>query len=70
MSRINSQGYIERKVICRPNTQGHGKGVWRNWWLVKWGRCYRGQVQLKTITLPAYYVGKKVVFKIEVIADK
>lgn len=81
MSRVNSEGFIERlvKLGCKKShTDGFCKRIWkmnsgfRDWWLVKHSGSknnHSGNLNLGTVYLPAKYVGKKVRFKIEVLEE-
>jgi len=70
MTRINSQGYIERRSRG-GGTVGRARAAsWRNWWLVKHhGITGRGMIALKQISIPSRYVGKRIRFKVEVVEE-
>jgi len=64
MTIVNKQGYIERRTVSGKNNSS--MATKRNWWLIKSNPI----VTLGTIYLGQEYVGKKVVFKIEILEDK
>jgi hypothetical protein len=58
MARVNDNGYVDRKII---------HGVFRDWWLIKNSHSqYGGCIDMKRISFPEEYVGKKIRIKIEV----
>lgn len=72
MSRVNEQGYVERKSRSgrrNPN----GKTSWRNWYLIKHSlnpSSKGGYIRLDAINFPPEYVGKRIRLKIELVEEK
>lgn len=81
MSRVNSEGFIERLTKFggkNSHNKGFCKRIWkmnsgfRDWFLVKHAGSknnHSGQVRLGTVYLPEKYLGKKVRFKVEMIKE-
>lgn len=65
--RVNKFDYIERKspIIGKPTK---AKGKWRDWFLVKYhGESYTGLINVRSITVPERFVGKRIRIKIELV---
>ena len=74
MAYINEKGYLERVIGTKTSRGGQGQSIKRSWWFVKYRtnmRTKRGGVVIKNgyIGMPERYIGKKIMFKVEVIPD-
>lgn len=67
MATLNELGYLER-VTSGAKTNKRNS-VKRAWWLVQQKSKSSGEVHIKNIILPACLIGRRVMFKIEVIDD-
>ena len=68
MPTTNEHGYLIRRTTKSGRTQKSKS--FRNWWLIKWKNKEQGFVALGNVTFPKDMVGKKVVFKMEIMEDK
>jgi hypothetical protein len=73
MATINEFGYVINKTrgiksgkLCR----GESRSTFKDWWLVKHSSANTGQIHFKYISLPKYFIGKKVRFHVEIIDDE
>jgi len=69
MARINSEGYVERRIKCCKKNPA-GKATYRSWFFIKTYQIgFRVGARLGpfTIHFPKKYIGKKIQIKVEVL---
>jgi len=64
MVRVNSHGYLE-KIDPTQRGRRHTDSTGKTWWLVK----YRGSIHLGNFRMPVRYIGKKVMFRVEIMEE-
>jgi len=71
MVYVNKKGYLERKTKSRLKNSKSGKAPVRDWWLVKAGTGkIDARIQLRNVSFPPKYLGKKVMIKVVEIKEK